>query len=128
MSLLVLLNIRKRTRSSLSQSNIDDEMRRSCQTHDLTSQGDWQYLCPVQPGSGVEHTVVCDDEQIDSENGETFADSVVGVLELLLHHSCVDLNEDDARKSGKNHLATTPLVGEEFGCQDVGKEGECAVD
>lgn len=46
MSLLVLLNIRKRTRSSLSQSNIDDEMRSSCQTHDLTSQGDWQYLCP----------------------------------------------------------------------------------
>lgn len=45
-------------------------------------------------------------EQVDTQNCETFADCVVGILELPLHDGRVDLDHNDCTQTCENHFAT----------------------
>lgn len=56
-------------------------------------------LC-VELGGNIWGRTVCYHEEIDSQNGKAFSDSVVGVLELALHDGCVDLNDNDSAQAG----------------------------
>lgn len=46
---------------------------------------------------------VRNDEQINSQHGESFSDAVVRVLKFPLHYSCVDLHHYDPSETRQNH-------------------------
>ena len=103
-------------------------MRGGRQTHDLAPQRDRENLTSIEPSGTVQHAVIRHHKQVDGQDREALSDAIVGVLEFALHHSSIDLDEHDATKAGKNHLATTPLIGQEFSGDGVAEEGTGAVD
>jgi hypothetical protein len=88
-------------------------------------------------------------EKINAQNGKSFSDLVVRVLEFALHDCCVYFYDDNTAQTSKYHsvitasachsivqcfprgvevlLSTSPLIGEEGGCDGVGEECYCAV-
>lgn len=96
--------------------------------HDAGANGNGQDLGAVDPGDGVDEAVVADDKQVDTEQGESLADAVVGVLEFPLHDGAVDLGPDDPGHAGEQHLAAAPAVRQEEDGDGGGQEGAGAPD
>lgn len=61
-------------------------------------------------------------EDVDSSDGESFPDGVVGAVELSEHDCRVDFPETDTSETSDQHFATSPCVGEENCRQRVGDE------
>ena len=108
--IVVLLDVGEGAGSSFGDANIDDEVASSSQTHDFTPQSHRQDLGAIEPGGAVEHTVVCDHEEVDAEDGKAFSDPVVTVLEFKLHDCGVNLDDNDTSQAGQDHLTSAPLI------------------
>jgi hypothetical protein len=46
---------------------------------------------------------VTDDKKINAQNGKSFTNAVVRVLEFTLHDGGVDFNEDNSSKTSEDH-------------------------
>ena len=55
-------------------------------------------------------------EQVDSQDRESLAHGIIAILELHLHDRSINLDGDNERETGKNHLSSTPLIEQEDRC------------
>lgn len=102
-------------------------MRSRGNTHDFAPEGNRQDLGAVEPCCAIEHPVyhsqhpykksphqltVNQSKEIYSQDGETFTNLVVCVLEFALHHGGINFYKNNTGQTRENHLAATPLVGQ----------------
>lgn len=46
---------------------------------------------------------ITDDEKINTQNGKSFPNAVIRILELALHDGGIDFDENNASKASKDH-------------------------
>lgn len=96
--------------------------------HDAAADGNRQHFGAVDPGDGVDEAVVADDEQINAEDSETFANLVVGMLKFPLQDGAVDFGANNPGHAGQKHVAAAPAVGQKDNGNGRGQERAGAPD